>query len=79
MENSGSPIESHVWVSIDVISLLDDHHIYVSQRLLLKQFPSIKGLNSTLVYHSIRKFCPNFTYLWRSLDYSKYDAWLAGC
>ena len=39
---------------------LNDKHIYVAQRLLLKQFPFFKGLNSTLVHRSIGSWVDNY-------------------
>ena len=39
---------------------LNDKHIYVAQRLLPKQFPFFKGLNSTLVHRSIGSWVDNY-------------------
>ena len=65
---------SHVWVSVDNESLtaadkswildksreLNDQHVFVAQRLLLRQFSSFRGLNSTLVYECFDCWVDNY-------------------
>ena len=73
IDESTSACISQPWVSADNVVLTDtdkavmlnnqelnDKHIYVSQRLLLKQFPSFQGLNCTLVYQTIGSWIDNY-------------------